>query len=65
MSPVSELGAAGFALFWGLTALAAGIFFYRGYQLLRYLMLGRGVERFGQIIKRALIAIGHLIMQQC
>ena len=30
MSPVSELGAWGYALFWGLTALAAGIFLGAG-----------------------------------
>ena len=65
MNPVSGLGAAGFALFWGLTALASGIFFYRIFQLLRYLFLGRGEEKFGQIVKKTLAAIGHLIAQQC
>ncbi len=65
MNPVSDLGAAGFALFWGLTAIAAGIFFIRGYQLLRLLALGRGVEGFRDIIKRILTAIGHFIAQQC
>jgi Fe-S oxidoreductase len=65
MNPVSDLGAAGFVLFWGLTALAAAIFFFRGYQLLRYLRLGRKVEEFPQMVKRALAAIGHLIIQEC
>lgn len=65
MSPVSELGAVGFALFWGLTAFAAGIFFYRIYQLLRYLFLGREAEKFGQIIERTLKAIGDFIAQIC
>ena len=65
MNPVSDLGATGFALFWGLTALAAGIFLFRGYQLLRLLSLGRGGERLGHIIKRTLAAVGHLIIQQC
>jgi Fe-S oxidoreductase len=65
MNPVSDLGAAGFALFWGLTALAAGIFLFRGYQLLRLLSLGRGGEKIGHIIKRTFVAIGHFIAQQC
>jgi len=65
MNPVSDLGAAGFALFWGLTALAAGIFLHRMYRLVRYLSLGRRTEKLGQIVKRVLVAIGHLIVQQC
>ena len=65
MNPVSDLGAAGFALFWGITALAAGIFLFRGYQLLRYISLGRSVEKFGQIAKRVLSGIGHAIVQEC
>ncbi|MFC2072291.1 (Fe-S)-binding protein [Chloroflexota bacterium] len=65
MNPVSQLGVAGFVLFWGLTALAAGVFFNRGYQLLRYLLLGREEEKFGQIIKRTLKAIGDFIAQIC
>ncbi len=65
MNPVSDLGVVGFVIFWGLTAFAAGIFFYRGYQLLRYLSLGREEEQFRHIVKRALTAIVHLIVQQC
>ena len=65
MNPVSDLGAVGFVLFWGLTALATAIFFFRGYQLLRYLKLGRKVEKFPQIVKRILASIGHLIVQEC
>jgi len=65
MNPVSDLGAVGFVLFWGLTALASAIFFSRGYQLLRYLRLGRKIEKFPQIVKRILAAIGHLIVQEC
>ena len=65
MNPVSDLGAVGFVLFWGLTALAAGIFFFRSYQLFRYLMLGRKVETFSQVVRRVLSAIGHLIIQEC
>ena len=65
MNPVSDLGAAGFALFWGLTALAAGIFLMRGYQLLTLLSLGRESKRPAGILKRTLLAIGHLIVQEC
>lgn len=35
MSPVSELGTAGFTIFWSVTALAVGIFSYCMFQLLR------------------------------
>ncbi|GAF80724.1 unnamed protein product, partial [marine sediment metagenome] len=38
---------------------------YRLYQLFRYLSLGRKEERFGQLFRRAITAIGHLIAQQC
>ena len=65
MNPVSDLGVAGFVLFWGLTSFAAGIFFYRGYQLFQYLSLGRAEEPFGHLAKKTLSAIGHLIVQQC
>lgn len=65
MNPVSGLGVAGFVLFWGLTAFAAGVFGYRGYQLFRYLFLGREEEKFGHLVKRALTAIGHLFIQKC
>ncbi|TES87599.1 MAG: (Fe-S)-binding protein [Dehalococcoidia bacterium] len=65
MNPVSHLGVIGYVLFWGLTGLAAGVFSYRLYQLFRYLSLGRKEERFGQLFRRAVTAIGHLIAQQC
>jgi len=65
MNPVSDLGAAGYLLFWGLTALAAGIFFVRGYQLIRYLYLGRDVGGFRLSVRSFLAAIGHLIVQEC
>ena len=65
MDPVSHLGVIGYILFWGLTGLAAGVFSYRLYQLFRYLSLGRKEERFGQLFRRAITAIGHLIAQQC
>ena len=65
MSPVSELGAVGFVLFWGLFALAVGLFSYRTYRLWRYLFLGRGAGSFGHIAKRMLIAVVHVVGQWC
>jgi hypothetical protein len=65
MNPVSDLGAVGFALFWGVTALAAGVFAYRAYQLLRYLLLGRQGLETGNIIKRFFVTIGHFLAQVC
>jgi len=65
MNPIGSLGAAGYVLFWGVTVFAAGIFGYRAYQLFRYLSLGRADEKFGQLVKRALTAIGHLLIQLC
>ena len=65
MNPVSDMGAAGFLLFWGLTALAAGIFFVRGYRLVRYIYLGRNVGESKLTLGKILGAIWHLILQQC
>jgi len=65
MNPVSDLGVSGFALFWGLTMLAAGIFLMRAYHLLKLLLLGRASEKPTNLVKRAFNAIGHLIVQVC
>lgn len=65
MNPVSDMGLAGFALFWGLTALAAGIFLMRSYHLLRLLSLGRESERPAHLVRKTFSAIGHLIVQEC
>ena len=63
MSPVSDLGIAGFAIFWGVTALAVSILSYRIYQLLRNILLGRREKSSGHIIKRMLTAIAHVVGQ--
>lgn len=63
MSPVSELGTAGFAIFWGVTVLAVGIFSYSMYQLLRNILLGRKERGFDHIIKRTLAAIAQVVGQ--
>jgi len=65
MNPVSNLGAGGYVLFWGLTVLAAGVFGYRLFQLYRYLSLGRREEGYVHPLRRTMAAIGHLIWQQC
>ncbi len=65
MNPVSDLGALGFALFWGLTIFTAGIFLMRVYRLLKLLMLGRQGEKPTNMVKRTFNAIGHMIVQVC
>ncbi len=65
MNPVSDLGAAGFLLFWGLTVLAAGIFMVKGYQLLRLVWLGRKVTVTAPGVRRLVVAVGHIIAQKC
>ena len=65
MSPVSELGAAGYAVFWGVTLLAGGIFCFRVYELLRYLSLGKRGLGIGHVVKRTLTATGHVVGQWC
>jgi Fe-S oxidoreductase len=65
VSPVSELGIWGYILFWGLTALAAGIFLYRSSRLVQYLRLGRKDEPYRHLFKRVGAAILHIFMQRC
>jgi Fe-S oxidoreductase len=65
MSPVSELGAAGYAIFWGVTLFALGIFGFRVFQLWRYLSLGRKGAGAGHLAGRALAAAGHFFGQWC
>ncbi|HEY91779.1 MAG TPA: 4Fe-4S dicluster domain-containing protein [Dehalococcoidia bacterium] len=59
------MGTAGYLLFWGLTALAAGIFLVRGYQLVRYIYLGRNVGESQLTLGKMLGAVWHLIVQEC
>jgi Fe-S oxidoreductase len=65
MNPITDLGALGYAIFWGSTLVAAGIFGQRLYRLFRYLSLGRKEERFTHLVGRALAAFGRFIVQQC
>ena len=63
MEPVS--GVWGFVLFWGLTVLAAGIFFQRFIQITKLISLGREGENTARTMKKILGAVGHFIAQTC
>jgi len=63
MDPVS--GVLGYILFWGLTALAAGIFFWKLRQIIRLVSLGRGAEKPVRMIKKSFDAVVHFITQTC
>jgi Fe-S oxidoreductase len=67
MSPVSLTygGVSGYVIFWVLFALAVGLFLRRIYQLGRYLSLGKGEGRFGQLVRRALSTIVSVLGQWC
>ncbi len=63
MDPVS--GVLGYILFWGLTALAAGIFFWKLRQIIRLVSLGLGAEKPVRMIKKSFDAVVHFITQTC
>ena len=65
MSPLNDLGAGGYVLFWGLTAIAIGIFLYRSSQLFRYLRLGRESESFSHLLRRIIKGLVDLVVQRC
>lgn len=67
MSPlsVSYFGISGYVIFWVLFTIAVGLFLHRMYQLWRYLLLGRGVEDFGYMMKRALVTAVIVLGQRC
>ncbi len=52
-------------IFWGVTILAAGIFFRRIRQLVSYMLLGRKEESFRQMAFRAFSTLGIIIGQWC
>jgi Fe-S oxidoreductase len=58
-------GVWGYVLFWGLTALAAGIFFQRFWQLTKLVSLGRDSEAPARTMKKSFTAIVHFIIQSC
>ena len=63
MEPVS--GVLGYILFWGLTAIAAGIFFWRFIYLARLISLGREGEKPVRNLKKSIGAVFHFIGQTC
>ena len=67
MSPVSITywGIPGYVFFWGLFALAAGLFGRRIYQLGRYMFLGQPEGSFGQVARRALTTAAAVLGQWC
>jgi len=67
MSPVSITywGISGYIIFWGISALAVGLFLYRMYQLKRYMFLGQKEESFGQMARRAIETGAFVLGQWC
>ena len=59
------LGIPGYVIFWILTLVAFGLFAFRIYRLIRYMLLGRREEPFGDIIKRALKTAAITLGQWC
>ncbi|MFC1988293.1 (Fe-S)-binding protein [Chloroflexota bacterium] len=67
MSAVSATywGVSGYVLFWGITAIAAGLFLGRIYRLARYMFKGQKEGSFRQILLRALTTLGTIVGQWC
>jgi Fe-S oxidoreductase len=67
MSAVSTtyFGIPGYVIFWVIFALAIGLFSHRMYQLVRYMLLGRREESYGQIVRRALKTAVAVLGQWC
>ena len=55
----------GYALFWGVTALAVGLFLNRMYQLGRYMFLGQREGSFTHILRRAFETAWITLTQWC
>ena len=58
-------GIPGYALFWGVTALAVALFLRRMYQLGRYMFLGRKEAGFRQLAGRAIYTGWVALTQWC
>ena len=67
MSPLDNtyLGIPGYAVFWVLTLLAFGLFAFRIYRLVRYMLLGRKEEPFGRLLGRTLKTTAVTLGQWC
>ncbi len=62
---ISYLGISGYVLFWGITALAVGLFLYRMYQLVRYMFLGQKEWDFRHIVGRVVYTVWVVLTQWC
>ena len=58
-------GIPGYVIFWVIFALAIGLFLNRMSQLVRYMLLGRREESYGQIVRRALKTAVAVLGQWC
>ncbi len=67
MSPVSATywGIPGFAIFWGLFFIAAGLFLQRAYVLYRLVRLGKAENRFDRIGERFKAMLVEVVPQWC
>ncbi|MCL0106814.1 heterodisulfide reductase-related iron-sulfur binding cluster [Thermodesulfovibrionales bacterium] len=65
MTPANaiEWGIIEYVIFWGLSALALGLFLRRIHLLGRYLLLGKEDKKFTNIAKRISIALVHVVGQ--
>jgi len=55
----------GYVLFWGITALAAGLFLHRMYQLLRYMFLGQKIQSVRHLLRRIVDTAWIALTQWC
>ncbi len=67
MTPVSMMygNISGYVLFWGITALAVGLFLHRMYQLLRYMFLGQKMQSVSHLLRRTLDTAWIALTQWC
>jgi len=62
---ITYFGIPGYALFWGVFALAMGLFLRRIYQLVRYMFLGQKEWGFRQMVRRAIETGVFVLGQWC
>jgi Fe-S oxidoreductase len=65
VTSMTYFGISGYVLFWGVCALAMGLFLRRMYQLLRYMFLGKKERGLHQIAKRAAETGWVILTQWC
>ncbi len=62
---MTYFGISGYVLFWGVFALAMGLFLRRMYQLGRYMFLGQKEGSFAEMVRRALTTVVAVLGQWC